>query len=406
MKPLKIFTVVALSIIALTACNNDDNGKYKPRADIKLTQEQKLIAENGNEFAINAFKAINSNDSNVLISPYGMQLTLAMLANGAKGETLSEITNVMHFGTATAAELNAYFKTLSQALVNADDRASINLLSAFWYANSISVKPDFKTVLNSYYGATATSLDFSKQEALSSINNWASNATGGKINKLFSNLDSRTKACMANALTFHGVWSETMYALKSKIKFTNNKNEIEECEMFGGSNVEVNIANGDDADMLELDYGNGSFVMDVIMPKDATKINTYVAELSMQKINGLIAGLNKCKVALKMPRFETKYNDDLIGLLKTIGIKKIFGNGDLSGVADEAMQVTQYVQQLYVNVDKEGTKITVSTGSSLGPTDILYDKCTIDSPFVYMIRERSTGVILAIGKVQTMAGMQ
>ena len=176
--------------------------------------------------------------------------------------------------------------------------------------------------------------------------------------------------------------------------------------MFGGSNVEVNIANGDDADMLELDYGNGSFVMDVIMPKDATKINTYVAELSMQKINGLIAGLNKCKVALKMPRFETKYNDDLIGLLKTIGIKKIFGNGDLSGVADEAMQVTQYVQQLYVNVDKEGTKITVSTGSSLGPTDILYDKCTIDSPFVYMIRERSTGVILAIGKVQTMAGMQ
>ena len=91
---------------------------------------------------------------------------------------------------------------------------------------------------------------------------------------------------------------------------------------------------------------------------------------------------------------------------KALGVNKIFSGGDLSGIANTDMQITQYLQQMRINVDEEGTKITVSTGWSGDPTATIGSRCFINSPFVYMIRERSTGVILAIGKVQTMAGMQ
>ncbi len=408
MKIYKIFVAATLAIIALTACNNDDNGpKYKPRANIQLTQEQKMIAESGNEFAVNAFKAINSNDSNVLISPYGMQLTLAMMANGAKGETLDEITSAMHTGAATAADLNAYYKTLTKALVDADDRVAVNFLSAFWYAKELSATPNFTAALSDAYGATSSAIDFSSPDALSTINGWVSNATGGKVSKLFSHLSPKTQACLANAMTFHGRWSQTLLAFNNVDNyFTNNKGEKEKCIMFGYWQTDASIAQGDDADMLELEYGNGSFVMDVIAPKDSSKINEYVAGLSMQKINALVTNLRSCVVNLEMPKFEATYSNNLMDTFKALGVNKIFSGGDLSGIANTDMQITQYLQQMRINVDEEGTKITVSTGWSGDPTATIGSRCFINSPFVYMIRERSTGVILAIGKVQTMAGMQ
>ena len=409
MKIHKIFMAAALAFATLTACNNDDNGpKYKPRANIQLTQEQKAIAESGNEFAVNAFRAINSNDSNVLISPYGMQLTLAMMANGAKGETLREITSAMHTGTATAADLNTYYKTLTKALVDADDRVAVNFLSAFWYAKGLSANPSFTAALSDAYGATSSSIDFSSPDALSTINGWVSNATGGKVSKLFSYLPPETQACLANAMTFNGIWRQLMQEFTEPVadEFINYRNEKEQCKVFGGNNITTRIANGNDADMLELDYGNGSFVMDLIVPKEGSKINEFVSGLSTQKINALISDLRSRAVYLQMPKFEAYYNNDLVGTLKALGVRKIFSGGDLSGIVNSNMHITQYLQQMHINVDEKGTKITVSTGWSGDPTAMIGSRCFINSPFVYLIRERSTGVILAIGKVQTMAGMQ
>ena len=409
MKVHKIFLAAVLAFVELTACNNDDNGpKYKPRANIQLTQEQKALAESGNEFAVNAFKAMNNNDSNVLISPYGMQLTLAMMANGAKGETLREITSAMHTGAATAADLNAYYKTLTKALVDADDRVAVNFLSAFWYAKGLSANPDFTAALSNAYGATSSSIDFSSPDALGTINGWVSKATGGKMSKLFSFLPPETQACLASAMTFHGIWSQFMQEFTKPVadEFINYMNKKEQCKVFGANDINTRIANGKDADMLELDYGNGSFVMDLIVPKVGSKINEYVSELSTQKINAFLTDLRSRAVFLQMPKFEADYNNDLEGTLKALGVKKIFNDGDLSGIANTNMQITQYLQQMHINVNEKGTKITVSTGWSGGPTAMIGSCCFINSPFVYLIRERSTGVILAIGKVQTMAGMQ
>ena len=109
---------------------------------------------------------------------------------------------------------------------------------------------------------------------------------------------------------------------------------------------------------------------------------------------------------VQMPKFEAKYDLNLIELLQSIGIKKIFGDADFSGIANKKMTVTQYVQQSWIKVDEEGTKVSTSTGVVTGDVAYIGGKFTVDSPFVYMIRERSTGVILAMGKVQTMVGMQ
>ncbi len=404
--------LIALSAITLTtiftACNKDNEEEQQtPRVEIQLTQSQKQIAENGNEFALDVLKAINGSKDNTLVAPYCLQQTLGMLANGAKGETQNEIINALHTGAASVDDLNKFYKTVSDGLIGADKKVNMTFVNAAWTANRVTPSTDFVANLNNYYNAEATSIDFSSPNALATINKWASQATNGKISSLFKQLSPSTVFCIANAMVFEGKWAKQFESKATKKgTFTNWLGQSEDCQMMWQSNT-VGISNADDADMLELDYGNGSFVLDVILPKDGSKINDYVANLSIQQINRLVNGIvPKAEIRVGLPKFEAQYSHDLIDGLKAIGIKKIFGGGDLSGIANAELAVTQYLQRLWVKVDEEGTKVAAATASTGEYTAYFGGAFTIDSPFVYMIRERSTGVILAIGKVQTMAGMQ
>ena len=410
MKVYKIFVAAALAMVALTGCNDDKEKQeqQEPRAEIQLTQEQRVLAENGNEFAVDAFKAINNTEDNVLVAPYSLQQTLGMLANGAKGETLDEIIGALHTGAATVGGLNDFYKTVSAGLVGADKKVSLTLANAAWIAKGYTPCSDFASALKDSYNAETTSTDFSSRDALATINKWASSATNGKIGKAFDYLSPTTMFCLTNAMVFEGKWTRQFNAKATKKEtFTNWQGGPDTCLMMHQHN-DVGISNADDADMLELNYGNGSFVMDVIVPKDGRKINEYVTGLSLQRINDLISNLHgSAEVSVGLPRFEAKYEYNLIDKLKSLGIKKIFGGGDLSGIANASgLAVTQYLQRLWVKVDEEGTKVASVTASSGEITAVMGGVFIVDSPFVYLIRERSTGVILAIGKVQTMAGMQ
>ena len=404
--------LIALSAIMLTtiftACNKDNEEEQQtPRVEIQLTQSQKQIAENGNEFAIDAFKAANHTSDNTLICPYSSQLSLAMLANGAKGETLSEIVNALHIGTASVNDLNEFYKTVSAGLTTADNKVNLKLANAIWTANTVTPHTSYIDALETNYSAKAASIDFGSPNALATINKWVSNATVGKINNLFKQIDPTSSMCIVNAMVFEGKWAKRFETKATQnATFKNWKNEQEQCLMMSGT-FDAGIASLDDADMLELDYGNGSFVMDIILPKDGNKINDFVACLTTEHIDSYVSAVKPTgSVIVQMPKFEAKYDLNLIELLQSIGIKKIFGDADFSGIANKKMTVTQYVQQSWIKVDEEGTKVSTSTGVVTGDVAYIGGKFTVDSPFVYMIRERSTGVILAMGKVQTMVGMQ
>ena len=406
MKLSKYIFIAAIAMLQLTSCS-DSGDNNRTRTNISLTPEQQIMTQDANEFAVDALKAVNDTGSNVALSPYGLQLSLAMIANGANGETLGEITTALHLSSTTVDALNDYYKTVTNGLINADNRVTINFQSALWTAKNLTVNSNYENRLKDTYGTTSSSIDFSSPDALKTINQWASSASGNKTNNLFDYLDPNTVMCIVNTMNFDGIWSSPMAEITNGefAKFTDSKGKEQDCEKFGGT-TSVHVSSDADADMVELDYGNGAFVMDVLQPKHGESINEFVADLTSQKISSYISGLKSNKVILYMPKFETTQKHNLIEVLETLGIKKIFGGGDLTGIVKADFAISQYVQQLYVKVDKEGTKISVSTGSSGNPTAMIGNIFNVDGPFIYMVRERSTGAILLIGKVQTMAGMQ
>ena len=95
-----------------------------------------------------------------------------------------------------------------------------------------------------------------------------------------------------------------------------------------------------------------------------------------------------------------------------MGIKRAFGpDAQFSKIsATERLSVTNALQNTIIEVNEEGATAASTTRVDIGATSpgpsVLPKSFNIDHPFIYLIRERQTGAILFVGKVQSMEGMQ
>ena len=103
------------AMMVLSSCNNESdipNVKNEEPAQytIKLSAPQKKVLSQSNDFAFDVLKAVNNGNTNAFISPYSLGQALAMIANGAEGETLEEIAAVLKIGDGISIDdINSYY---------------------------------------------------------------------------------------------------------------------------------------------------------------------------------------------------------------------------------------------------------------------------------------------------------
>ena len=116
------------------------------------------------------------------------------------------------------------------------------------------------------------------------------------------------------------------------------------------------------------------------------------------------------EVDLKLPRFETSSDTDdvegqLIGLLRKMGINRAFMDylAEIPNMSDLPVYIAMMRQKAKIKVNEEGSEAAAVTVagmdlSTVGPQE--YPKATFHAnrPFVYVISEASSGVILFVGK--------
>lgn len=76
---------------------------------------------------------------------------------------------------------------------------------------------------------------------------------------------------------------------------------------------------------------------------------------------------------------------------------------DLTKMYPQGAYVSQAIHKTYINVDETGTEAAAVTAIGAGVTSIgsapMPITMTIDHPFMYVIQEKTSGVILFIGMV-------
>ena len=289
---MKRFIICIAVCVVCFACNKNnpsDQEKPKDRVDIALTKSQKELISFNNEFGLDLFrKTLAQEKGSFMISPMSMWYALSMLANGAAGETRSQILNTIGFPANRMHEVNELAGYLSEELSNVDNTVDFSMANSL-VANSVKahLKKAYCDSLSNYYNALIVGYDFYSEnaKALSAINEWASKHTHGMIDPLLPSLNSSYYLLLMNAIFFKGKWN-------SKINFKTSDTKKDDFMLADGSKTKVDYmctqvaqmgySSGANYRRVRMPYGNGAFVLDVILPDEGKTVEEVVKALKQR----------------------------------------------------------------------------------------------------------------------------
>lgn len=154
----------------------------------------------------------------------------------------------------------------------------------------------------------------------------------------------------------------------------------------------------------EIPYGNEAFSMVVMLPLGEVTLDEQLEKLTCEEYNSLMNDFDVHKLEIYLPKWEAKCELDFAKVVTSMEkYASIFsGGGDYSKMSSSELAFFASFQNNYIKVDESGTEAASTTTSSAGltsplPKDDYIFKC--DKPFFYVIKEKSTGAILLMGKV-------
>lgn len=249
----------------------------------------------------------------------------------------------------------------------------------------------------------------------SEVNSWVEKETNGLIKELLpsGSVDGSTRLILANALYFKGAWND---------KFDSSQTKDYDFYLIDGSSVQVPfmtskkkqfISTFDGFKVLTLPYKQGEdkrrFSMYFFLPDEKNGLQNLVEKMGSEpRFIDRHLPLQEVEVdKFRIPRFKISFGLEASTVLKELGLVLPFtGEGDLTEMVDSAHGQNLYVSSIFhkscIEVNEEGTEAASASAAVIKLRALLMDgpvDFVADHPFVFLIREDMTGVVLFIGQV-------
>ena len=410
MKHSKFYAMALLMSAALfttASCDSSSDDLETPQPTVCPTEESLVhivSASTNNAFPLfSEVDAITDANENFTISPLSLSEALAIASNGANGDTRKQITEIIGVNGMSKETVNETFNSLNDYLANADSKTTFSIANSAWIDEGFEVKPEFlndkKLIGETFYQ------NLSSTKTMNDFNNWCDTKTNGCIKKVLSEpLSGDCMMVIANALYFKGMWKYQFDKDNTTEQDFNNSDGTKSKVKMMSQKCKFLAYSGENMDMVELPYGNENFCMDVILPHEGKNLDECMKDFTLNTfLYKYIKDSKQTDVVVQMPRMKLEYTKSLVKPLKAMGMTDAFldGKADFTGISDSRIFISDVKQSTYVNVDEEGTEAAAVTTVEL--TQKVNDNVPefrMDHPFTYIIRERTTGTILFMGKVR------
>ena len=404
MKKIVLYVLTASLILCNYACKNEEIPKeVNPFEPIELTDKQVEKVDADNRFAFKMFKEISvlSNEPNTFFSPLSLNIALGMLYNGTSGETRTEMAEVLGMADFTETEINEYYQKMIQALLNIDPLTEIGIANSIWYREGYPVKQPFIDINQKYFDALVKSLDFNKSDAADIINKWCADQTNDRIKDIIkSPIPPNVIMYLINALYFKSNWQFQFDKEKThEANFTKSDNQQITVNMMRQETVTLPFYTDQHLKCVEMPYGNQAFSMVAILPADDMNIEQLIEYLDIETWGNILNNLYDKEILLGLPRFKIECEITLNEPVWNVGMQRIFSGG-LANISDGDLFVSEIKQKTFVEVNEEGTEAAAVTVIEIGESASIEPPSFVaNRPFLYLIKEKSTGVILFIGRM-------
>jgi len=398
----------------LIACSVLPMAAYTAEASpmVMVANDQTTVVDGNNEFAVDLYGKLRSQNGNLFFSPESVSTALAMTYAGARGDTAAEMAKTLHF-TLPPDRLHPAMGALLAGLNATHDGYQLRLANALWAQQGYKFRDDFLQVTKSDYGAGLNQVDFSgaTEAARLTINQWVEQKTEDKIKDLLKPgaVNPATRLVLTNAIYFKADW---------QTQFRKEATTVEDFHLAPAQTVKAplmhrtggyNYFSEGTFQILEIPYKSRDLSMIVFLPNDVNGLLAFEQSLTASNMQKWLSQLKPVsRVILTLPKYKVTQQFELAGVLGAMGMPTAFklGAADFSGMTgDRELFISAVIHKAFVDVDEAGTEAAAATavvmvGSAMrAPDPTPPTEFRADHPFLFLIRDNRSGSILFMGRV-------
>ncbi len=363
------------------------------RQNVTEASPDQKVSVSMTDFAISLLQNSYVAGETTVLSPYSVYLALGMTANGARGETLSQIEALLGM---SAEEWNSYARYLQN-----DEGQELNTANSVWFRDDISVQQSFLQALKDYYEAQVYSRPFDA-DALEAMNNWIREETDGRILQTLDQMNPNAQMYLINALTFSGSWAEAYTSqniFEGVFHGTEGDKTVTMMSSEEGRYLDDGMATG-----FMKDYEGGRYSFVALLPKEGLSLDSYLSSLTGEDLLRMIREAEHTTVNATMPKVQSETAVELRDVLSAMGMVDAFTmEADLSGINGQGdLFISRILHKTYLQVDEAGTQAGAVTMEEVITKGVLLNRKEVflDRPYFMGIYDNVHQCFLFMGAVE------
>ena len=414
MKKLIALLLVLAMALGMTACSQvsaNDLMKDVPAKAVDVLPDMDAGAAAAADFGVRLFKTSMEEGKNTPISPLSVLYALAMTANGADGETLAQMEQVLGMDV---DNLNSYMLAYLDLLPETKDY-KMSLANSIWFKDDpdFIVEQSFLQTNADYYGAGAYKAAFDECTR-NDINNWVKEHTDGMIPEILDEIPDEAIMYLVNALAFDAKWAD---------EYEEHQIRVGRFTMEDGTRQDVDMMHSEEYTYLEDDLATGfikyykdrKYAFVAMLPDEGVTVSQYVDSLTGEHLRELLNNPQDVTVFASIPKFETEYDIEMSEVLQEMGMTDAFdwqvadfsklGTYNVDGMN---ICINRVLHKTFISVTEQGTRAGAATAVEMvaeGAMEIVeFKEVVLDRPFVYMLIDCETNLPFFIGTMMNVNG--
>lgn len=377
-----------------------------------------------NAFSLDLYRHTLTVGENHLLSPASVSVAVGLAYRGARGTTAAELERTFHFGMPPREYIRINGQILD-TMTFAGPRRELRTANAVWLQDAMPLLPDYEQDLTAFAKAGLQRVNFraDANAARLKVNDWVAESTRDKIKELLQadEVTKETRAILVNSIYWKGAWNSAFDKKQTKpgpFKLLTG-GQVSVPLMSQRSNFRVMERGGTKA--IVLPYVGHEVEMVVFLPNSAKDLPKFEEKLTASELAIWLDGLARVEwreTILTMPKMRIEWRQDLASSLQAMGAPTAFSDdADFSGIVNfpypgenplaVGLKIKRVIHKTYLDVDEIGSEAAAATavvmdvivtGSRRAPPPPPPFIFRADKPFLFLLRDRRTGLILFIGR--------
>jgi serpin B len=372
------------------------------------------LSRASNQLGFDLYRSLKAQPGNLTFSPASIFIALTMPWSGARGATARQMAGTLHLTAtpdAVAPAAGALLRSLNQPARSA---YTLRVANRLFLEKSYPLEKPYLAQMAAF-DAPAEPVDFrgAPEPARVHINQWVAQQTSNRIRDLVPPraVDDQTRLALVNAIYLLADWGQPFEAERTRpLPFhaagrTHDVPTMQQVESFG-------YAEAPGLQVLEMRYQGDELAMDVILPTARDGLAALEQQMDATRVARWLAALKPERVLVALPKFtiDPPASIALAEELKALGMADAFDRerADFTGIANppraaDRLYVSQVFHKAFVKVDEKGTEAAAATAVMMARAGAAPSarpkEFRADHPFLFLIRDLRSGLILFLGRV-------